>query len=323
MSSSERISLSTRRPASPPHRLTNWTNHLAGGMADEVTIHEAKTHLSRLVQRAHAGEEIVIRRGKVPMAKLVRYDAAPVPRVPAGCADRSRWPPTSTSWMTRWAISSARPVTARRGHACVAVVALGRSAVVERARALIGAGDVPVHFSAASVWEAEIKAAIRQARRAGRSPRRARGGSLRRVADRRPSCPEAARCRRCIAIRSTACSSRSSHRRARRDQRDRRSPSTARGWESVMSDERSDSAVGLPDLLVSSTTRPTGSTTARRASSRAVTPWESLPDKVDLPRTAAPFEANFRGAGARRGAACVVRGVRVASCARRRELLRA
>ena len=41
-------------------------------MPDEVTIHEAKTHLSRLVQRAHAGEEIVIRRGKIPLAKLVR-----------------------------------------------------------------------------------------------------------------------------------------------------------------------------------------------------------------------------------------------------------
>ncbi len=51
-------------------------------MADDVTIHEAKTHLSRLVQRAHAGEEIVIRRGKVPMAKLVRYDPAPVQRSP-------------------------------------------------------------------------------------------------------------------------------------------------------------------------------------------------------------------------------------------------
>jgi prevent-host-death family protein len=51
-------------------------------MSDEVTIHEAKTHLSRLVARAHAGEEIVIRRGKVPLAKLVRYDAAAVPRVP-------------------------------------------------------------------------------------------------------------------------------------------------------------------------------------------------------------------------------------------------
>ncbi len=52
------------------------------GVSDEVTIHEAKTHLSRLVQRAHAGEEIVIRRGKVPMAKLVRYDATPIPRAP-------------------------------------------------------------------------------------------------------------------------------------------------------------------------------------------------------------------------------------------------
>lgn len=51
-------------------------------MSDEVTIHEAKTHLSRLVQRAHAGEEIVIRRGRVPMAKLVRYDAAATPRSP-------------------------------------------------------------------------------------------------------------------------------------------------------------------------------------------------------------------------------------------------
>ncbi|MGI8730229.1 MAG: type II toxin-antitoxin system Phd/YefM family antitoxin [Solirubrobacteraceae bacterium] len=51
-------------------------------MADEVTIHEAKTHLSRLVQRANAGEEIVIRRGRVPMAKLVRYEQEAVPRAP-------------------------------------------------------------------------------------------------------------------------------------------------------------------------------------------------------------------------------------------------
>lgn len=51
-------------------------------MADEVTIHEAKTHLSRLVARAHAGEDIVIRRGKVPMAKLVRYDPPVVQRSP-------------------------------------------------------------------------------------------------------------------------------------------------------------------------------------------------------------------------------------------------
>ena len=63
-------------------------------MPDEVTIHEAKTHLSHLVQRAHAGEEIVIRRGKVPMAKLMRFElGAGAARTRAGCAARSRWYP--------------------------------------------------------------------------------------------------------------------------------------------------------------------------------------------------------------------------------------
>lgn len=35
-----------------------------------VTIHVAKTHLSRLIERAVAGEEIVILRGKTPVARL-------------------------------------------------------------------------------------------------------------------------------------------------------------------------------------------------------------------------------------------------------------
>ena len=42
-----------------------------------VNIHEAKTHLSRLVQRAAAGEEIVIAKAGVPMAKLVPYEPRP------------------------------------------------------------------------------------------------------------------------------------------------------------------------------------------------------------------------------------------------------
>lgn len=37
----------------------------------EVNIHEAKTHLSRLLRRVQAGEEIVIARGGVPVARLV------------------------------------------------------------------------------------------------------------------------------------------------------------------------------------------------------------------------------------------------------------
>jgi antitoxin (DNA-binding transcriptional repressor) of toxin-antitoxin stability system len=35
-----------------------------------VTIHAAKTHLSRLIERAAAGEEIVILRGRTPVARL-------------------------------------------------------------------------------------------------------------------------------------------------------------------------------------------------------------------------------------------------------------
>ena len=37
----------------------------------EVNVHHAKTHLSKLLQRVAAGEEIVIARGGEPVAKLV------------------------------------------------------------------------------------------------------------------------------------------------------------------------------------------------------------------------------------------------------------
>jgi prevent-host-death family protein len=37
----------------------------------EVNIHEAKTHLSRLLQRVAAGEEITIAKAGVPVARLV------------------------------------------------------------------------------------------------------------------------------------------------------------------------------------------------------------------------------------------------------------
>ncbi len=37
----------------------------------KVNVHVAKTTLSKLIERAHAGEEIVIARGDVPVARLV------------------------------------------------------------------------------------------------------------------------------------------------------------------------------------------------------------------------------------------------------------
>jgi prevent-host-death family protein len=49
---------------------------------DAVSIHEAKTQFSRLVARAEAGEEIVVRRGSTPVAKIVAYHPRTEPRTP-------------------------------------------------------------------------------------------------------------------------------------------------------------------------------------------------------------------------------------------------
>jgi prevent-host-death family protein len=40
----------------------------------EVNVHQAKTHLSRLLQRVTQGEEITIARAGVPVARLVAVD---------------------------------------------------------------------------------------------------------------------------------------------------------------------------------------------------------------------------------------------------------
>jgi prevent-host-death family protein len=41
----------------------------------EVGVHEAKTHLSRLLRQVMAGDEVVITRGGTPIARLVPVDA--------------------------------------------------------------------------------------------------------------------------------------------------------------------------------------------------------------------------------------------------------
>ena len=45
-----------------------------------VTIHDAKTNLSKLLARVEAGEEIVIARGKTPIARLTPVRAPPAAR---------------------------------------------------------------------------------------------------------------------------------------------------------------------------------------------------------------------------------------------------
>lgn len=41
-----------------------------------VKIHEAKTNFSKLIGRVEAGEEVVVQRGDVPVAKIVPYETS-------------------------------------------------------------------------------------------------------------------------------------------------------------------------------------------------------------------------------------------------------
>ncbi len=56
---------------------------------DQVNLYEAKVKLSALVERAAAGEEIVIAKAGKPRARLVPLDAA-APRVPGRGKGRIR-----------------------------------------------------------------------------------------------------------------------------------------------------------------------------------------------------------------------------------------
>ena len=56
----------------------------------QINIHEAKTHLSRLVEEAAGGAEIVIAKAGKPMAKLVGIGAGAPVRKPGALKGRIR-----------------------------------------------------------------------------------------------------------------------------------------------------------------------------------------------------------------------------------------
>lgn len=56
-------------------------------MTRTVNVHEAKTHLSRLLEAVEGGEEIIIARAGKPVARLVRL-ARPAHRLPGAWAGR-------------------------------------------------------------------------------------------------------------------------------------------------------------------------------------------------------------------------------------------
>jgi len=55
-----------------------------------TNIHEAKTHFSKLVERAAAGEEIVIGKAGKPVARLVSYKEATPQRKPGSMKGKIR-----------------------------------------------------------------------------------------------------------------------------------------------------------------------------------------------------------------------------------------
>ncbi len=53
-----------------------------------VNIHEAKTHLSKLLQRVMNGEQVIIAKAGRPIAVLSPFEEAPQQRVPGNDAGR-------------------------------------------------------------------------------------------------------------------------------------------------------------------------------------------------------------------------------------------
>ena len=57
-------------------------------MATTVNIHQAKTHLSKLLERVRLGEEIIVAKAGKPVARLVPVGAGVVRRVPGSAKGR-------------------------------------------------------------------------------------------------------------------------------------------------------------------------------------------------------------------------------------------
>ena len=67
-------------------------------MIVHVNVHEAKTHLSRLLRRVADGDEVVISRAGTPVARLLPYDRPAERRKPGGWEGRVWMAPDFDDW---------------------------------------------------------------------------------------------------------------------------------------------------------------------------------------------------------------------------------
>lgn len=74
-------------------------------MARTINVHEAKTHLSRLLDEAHGGKEIILAKAGKPYARLMPLAAAPVGRQPGrlpGRVDAGFFDPLPENELDAW-----------------------------------------------------------------------------------------------------------------------------------------------------------------------------------------------------------------------------
>jgi prevent-host-death family protein len=71
---------------------------------DIVNVHEAKTHFSKLLDRAHTGEEIIIGKAGKPYAKLVPLASVRerAPGLAKGAVTDSFFEPLPDEELTEW-----------------------------------------------------------------------------------------------------------------------------------------------------------------------------------------------------------------------------
>lgn len=74
-------------------------------MAMIVNVHKAKTHFSRLLEQAHAGQEIVLAKAGKPYARLVPLEPQPGKRQPGrlkGAVGEAFFEPLPENELAAW-----------------------------------------------------------------------------------------------------------------------------------------------------------------------------------------------------------------------------
>lgn len=70
-----------------------------------INVHEAKTHFSRLLEQAHAGQEIILAKAGKPYARLMPLEPAKGKRQPgrlAGKVEEAFFEPLPEEELTTW-----------------------------------------------------------------------------------------------------------------------------------------------------------------------------------------------------------------------------